>query len=61
MIDSLRRFAAALPLCAALFGAGPALAQGVTAQVSGVVVDALGGVVPGAAVTITNADTNWAS
>ncbi len=29
-----------------------------TAQVSGVVVDARGGVVPGATVTITNADTN---
>ena len=35
-----------------------ALAQGVTAQVSGVVVDAGGGVVPGATVTITNAETN---
>ena len=59
MSESLRRFAAALPLCAALFGAEPARAQGVTAQVSGVVVDALGGVVPGVSVTITNADTNW--
>ncbi len=30
-----------------------------TAHVSGVVVDSGGGVVPGATVTITNADTNW--
>jgi hypothetical protein len=36
-----------------------ALAQGVTAHISGVVIDSDGGVVPGATVTITNAATNW--
>ena len=41
------------------FAATPILAQGVTAQVSGVVVDATDSVVPGVTVTITNADTNW--
>ena len=59
MSEGLRKLAAALPLCAALFNAGPALAHGVTAQVSGVIVNALGGVVPAVAVTLTNADTNW--
>ena len=59
MSESLRRFAMALPLCAALFDAERALAQGVTAHVSGVVVDTSGGVVPGATVIITNPETNW--
>jgi hypothetical protein len=49
----------ALLLWATLFSAAPTRAQGVTAQVSGVVVDAGGGVVPGVRVTITNADTRW--
>jgi hypothetical protein len=59
MSERVVRFTAALVLCAVLASAGPALAQGVTAQVSGAVVDASGGVVPGVTVTITNADTNW--
>jgi len=58
MSESPDRFAAVLLLCIALFSVEPALAQGVTAQVSGLVVDALGGVVPGVTVTITNPDTN---
>ena len=59
MREGLRRFAAALLLCVVLFGVQPAMAQGVTAQVSGVVVDTSGGMVPGATVTITNAGTDW--
>jgi len=59
MSRSLHRFAAALALCVALFSARPAFAQGVTAHVTGSVVDASRGVVPGATVTITNADTGW--
>jgi hypothetical protein len=59
MSDSLRRFAAALVLLVVPFAAAAALAQGVTAQVSGVVVDATDSAVPGVTVTITNADTNW--
>ena len=58
MSGGFDRGAAAL-LCVTLFSAAPALAQGVTAQVGGVVQDALGGVVPGVTVTITNAETNW--
>ena len=49
----------ALPLIVAIaFTAGAAAAQGVTGQLVGQVVDATGGVVPGAAVTITNKGTN---
>jgi hypothetical protein len=58
MREGLFRFAATLLLFVALVDVEPALAQGVTAHVSGVVVDAGGGVVPGVTVTITNADTN---
>jgi hypothetical protein len=56
MSEKLRRYAA-LSLCAALLGTRPALAQGVTAQVGGVIADTLGGVVPGVTVTITNTNT----
>jgi hypothetical protein len=59
MSDGLHRFAAALWLCVIFCDLEPALAQGVTALVSGVVVDAGGGVVSGVTVTITNADTSW--
>ena len=59
MSEIFQRAAAALLLCVALFGPEALLAQGVTAHVSGVVLDSGGGVVPGATVTITNADTAW--
>jgi hypothetical protein len=59
MSEMLHRFPAMLLLCLVLFSAEPALAQGVTAHVSGVVQDASGGVVPGATVRITNQDTSW--
>ena len=59
MSQGLQRAAAALLLCVGLSSPEALLAQGVTAHVSGVVVDSGGGVVPGATVTITNADTAW--
>jgi hypothetical protein len=57
MSGSHHRFAAALALGVALFRAEPALAQGVTGQLAGQVVDATGGVVPGASITIANTGT----
>jgi hypothetical protein len=59
MSETAHRFPPTLLLWLVLVSAEPALAQGVTAHVSGVVVDAGGGVVPGATVTIINRDTNW--
>lgn len=59
MSEVLQRAAATLLLCVAVVSPEALLAQGVTAQVSGAVVDALRGVVPGVTVTLTNADTNW--
>ena len=59
MSATLHRLPTILLLGVVLLSAGPALAQGVTAQISGVVVDTLGGVVPGVTVTITNVDTGW--
>ena len=59
MSGTLHRVQTILLLGVVLLSAGPALAQGVTAQISGVVVDTLGGVVPGVTVTITNVDTGW--
>lgn len=59
MTATLRRLVALLLVGLAAASARSAMAQGVTAHVTGVVVDTSGGLVPGAAVTITNADRNW--
>src|SRR5688572_8726863 len=45
-------------IVAAHLTSGPVFAQGLTGQISGTVVDAAGGVMPGATVTLKNAGTN---
>ena len=59
MTARIGRALAALLLWISAATPAPARAQGVTAHVSGVVLDSGGGVVPSATVTITNADTTW--
>ena len=57
----LNRFAAvvALSLAIVAFGlSGPVQAQGLTGQISGLVTDSGGGVLPGATVTVKNTGTN---
>src|SRR4029079_1337601 len=59
MTARIGRALAALLLWISAATPAPARAQGVTAHVSGVVLDSGGGVVPSATVTITNAETTW--